>query len=180
MLSDRKDLLFLFVINNYFTRPNIKQRSNTKPTSLPPPKEHLDFYQISQSHKTSSRSPSIVTTSEHIWKWASKACYTWTSCPWQVSLTMFICCLTSFALTSVICWCERINKFSMTSFHCSQPNNYAANDKKKNHGAPLQWVTHASFWASALVKEKNWHVLLYTPANKICQVRTCQWKLARV
>ena len=121
--------------------------------------------------------------------------------------------LTSFALTSRICWCERINKFSLTSFHCSQQNNYTADDKKTKHGAPLigaiavsyhknktavrpQFLNfpskpyrqassamcqyflpcqvHASFWTSALVKEKSRHVILYTPANKICQVRTCQ------
>ena len=27
--------------------------------------------------------------------------------------------LTSFSLTNFICWCERINKFSLTSFHCT-------------------------------------------------------------
>ena len=39
--------------------------------------------------------------------------------------------LTSFSLTSFICWCERINKFSLTSFHCSQQYNYTADEKNK-------------------------------------------------
>ena len=39
---------------------------------------------------------------------------------------------------------------------------------------------HVSFWTSELVKEKIDQILLYTPANKICQVKTCQRKLARV
>ena len=43
--------------------------------------------------------------------------------------------LTSFTLTSLICWCERINKFSLTSFHCSQQYNSTAGDKKKPRGA---------------------------------------------
>ena len=42
--------------------------------------------------------------------------------------------LTSFALTSLICCCEQINKFSLTSFHCSQQNNYTAMTKKQTTG----------------------------------------------
>ena len=38
--------------------------------------------------------------------------------------------LTGFSLTSFICWCERINKFSLTSFHCSQQYNYTVDEKK--------------------------------------------------
>ena len=38
--------------------------------------------------------------------------------------------LTSFSLTSFICWCERINKFSLTNFHCSQQYNYTVDEKK--------------------------------------------------
>ena len=37
--------------------------------------------------------------------------------------------LTSFSLTSFICWCERINKFSLTSFQCSQQYNYTVDEK---------------------------------------------------
>ena len=38
--------------------------------------------------------------------------------------------LTSFSLTSFIFWCERINKFSLTNFHCSQQYNYTVDEKK--------------------------------------------------
>lgn len=36
--------------------------------------------------------------------------------------------LTSFALPSFICWCEQMNKFSLTSFHCSRKFNYTADN----------------------------------------------------
>ena len=94
--------------------------------------------------------------------------------------------LISFSLTSFIWWCERINKFSLTSFHCSQQYNYTADENKNNHEAPISFFDHgfrlfderkkvaglwsclcftyaqtylfksyhASFWTSALVKEK--------------------------
>ena len=52
--------------------------------------------------------------------------------------------LTSFAFTSLICWCERINKFSLTSFHRSQQYNYTADDKNTNHGAPFSFFDHTS------------------------------------
>ena len=38
--------------------------------------------------------------------------------------------LTSFSLTSFICWCEQINKFSLTRFHCVQQYNYTVDEKK--------------------------------------------------
>ena len=34
----------------------------------------------------------------------------------------------------LICWCERINKFSLTNFHCSQQYNYTADEKKQTTG----------------------------------------------
>ena len=52
--------------------------------------------------------------------------------------------LTSFSLTSFICWCERINKFSLTSFHCSQQYNYTADENKNNHKAPISFFHHGS------------------------------------
>ena len=52
--------------------------------------------------------------------------------------------LTSFAFASLICWCERINKFSLTSFHCSQQYNYTADDIKTNHRAPFSFFGHGS------------------------------------
>ena len=67
---------------------------------------------------------------------SGKGGYTPTIFPGQVSLTLFICsCVwtTSFlwrVLPSLISWCERINKFSLTSFHCSQLYNYTADDKR--------------------------------------------------
>ena len=48
--------------------------------------------------------------------------------------------LTSFALISLICWCERINKFSLTSLHCSQQYKYTADNKKSCCHPPLQRV----------------------------------------
>ena len=53
--------------------------------------------------------------------------------------------LTSFSLTSFICWCERINEFSLTSFHGSQQYNYTVDEKKNNnHEAPISFLHHRS------------------------------------
>ena len=46
--------------------------------------------------------------------------------------------LTGLALISLICWCERINKFSLTSLHCSQQYKYTADNKKSCCHPPLQ------------------------------------------
>ena len=54
--------------------------------------------------------------------------------------------LTSFSLTSFISWCEQINKFSLTSFHCSQQYNYTADEiKKQPRGTKFRFfiVAHA-------------------------------------
>ena len=53
--------------------------------------------------------------------------------------------LTSTAFTSPICWCEGINKFSLTSFHSSQQYNYTADYKiKTKNGAPFSFFDHGS------------------------------------
>ena len=52
--------------------------------------------------------------------------------------------LTSLTLTSFTCWCERINKFSLTSFHCSQQYIYTADENKNNHEAPISFFHRGS------------------------------------
>ena len=60
--------------------------------------------------------------------------------------------LTSFSLTSFICWCERITKFSLTSFNCSQQYNYTADEKKNNnHEAPISLLIARAY----LTREKR-------------------------
>ena len=57
---------------------------------------------------------------------------------------MLMCMNDKFSLTSFIRWCERINKFSLTSFHCSQQYIYTADENKNNHEAPISFFHHGS------------------------------------
>ena len=125
--------------------------------------------------------------------------------------------LTSLSLISLVCCCERINKFSLTSLHCNQQYKYTVDDKKLLSSAITvshhknKTVDRAQFLnfldkfslstlagdqflqcvnflldkctcskASMLsfeqvrLSRKNLTVLLYKPANKICQVRNCR------
>ena len=74
---------------------------------------------------------------------SSKTSYTRAIYPWQVAFGQCSCdhvyerqvFLTNFALTGLICWCERANKFSLTSIHCSQRYNDTADDNKQTRGA---------------------------------------------
>ena len=73
---------------------------------------------------------------------------------------------TSFSLTSFICWCERINKFSLTSFRCSQQYNYTA-DENRNNANFVFWS-----WLSLIWREKKGCWLVVLVVLYLCNMST--------